>query len=255
MFEASRSKISRAKKHADEFLQDVREFCGTDFLDFSIDFDENTQNSTLKFKMKQHPPVELSMILGDAIHNLRAALDLAFVEFIEAVGITPTKWSTFRIWESRDKMVSTYSASLFKGFDDVTELFSDHIRNFEGGNGHLASLDALDIDDKHRLLIPTFSVVHLMNVTAELVMEGGGRIGFNNCALGVEQGGVLNLVGSPGRGVLTVKNRGTPQIAVLFGESTSLAQQAIPETLTVFAKAVEEVIAQLERFLTDRSKD
>jgi hypothetical protein len=253
MFEGSKLKISRSKKHADEFLQDVRKFLGTDFLDLSIDFDEGMSRSTLKFRMKQDPPVELSMILGDAIHNLRAALDLAFVEFIKAVGITPTKWSTFRVWESRDKMVSTYSTSLFKGFDDVTALFSDHIRNFEGGNGLLVALDALDINDKHCLLIPTFSVVRLMNVSAEVVYEGGSRVVFDNCRLGVGQGGALNLAGSDNRGVLTIKNKGTPEIAVLFGESTALAQQPIAETLDAFTKTVTQVIAQFERFLADRS--
>lgn len=253
MFEGSKLKIDRSKKHAAEFLQDVRKFCGTDFLDLRIDFDEGAGRSTLKFRMKQDPPVELSMILGDAIHNLRAALDLAFVEFIEALGIKPTKWSTFRVWESRDKMVSTYSTSLFKGFDEVTALFADHIQNFESGNELLVAVDALDVDDKHRLLIPTFSVVRLMNVSAEVIYEGGGRVSFNNCGLGVGQGGVLNLVGSDKRGELTIKSMGTPEIAVLFGESTALAQQPIAETLDAFTKTVTQVIAQLERFLADRS--
>ena len=253
MFEGSKLKISRSKKHADEFLQDVRNFCGTDFLDLSIDFDEGTSSSTLKFRMKKDPPIELSMILGDAIHNLRAALDLAFVEFIEAVGIEPTKWSTFRVWESRDKMISTYRATLFKGFDDVTALFSNHIGNFKGGNELLVAVDALDIDDKHRLLIPTFSVVRLMNVSVEVAFEDGGRVIFDDCVLGVGQGGVLNLAGSDNPGVLTVKNMGTPGIAVLFGESTALARWPIAETLAAFTKTVTQVIGQFERFLADRS--
>jgi hypothetical protein len=253
MFEGSKLKIGRSEKHAHEFLKDVQKFCGTEFMDLSIDFDEGMGRSGLKFRMKENPPVELSMILGDAIHNLRAALDLAFVEFIEAVGIKPTKWSTFRVWESREKMVSTLSNSLFRGVDDVTALFSDHIRNFEGGNELLVALDTLDIDDKHRLLIPTFSVVQLVNVSAEVVNEGGGRMVFNNGTLRVGQGGVLKLVGADNLGMLTIKNMGTPRIAVLFGGSSALAQQPIVEALKALTNAATQVIAQFERFLADRS--
>lgn len=251
MFEASKLKIKRANKHISEFDGLIREFIKTDFCSFGIQKDSAGRNF-LKFKMTKEPPCELPLILGDAVHNLRAALDIAYVELITNIGKEPTSWTTFRVWDDRDKLIKTLSEGILKGADDIVSMLADKVCAYAGGDALLCALDSLDIDDKHRLLVPIFNIVKLHNVNAIIRAPGGGTMVMSNCTLGVGNGGVLNVIGMPA-GDVDFQGNGNPAFGIFFGDGTSLKGQPIIPTLTQFGQLVGGILEIFEGIIATRA--
>ena len=103
----------------------------------------------------QPAPEPILLIVGDAIHNLRSALDFAIsdIEFL-TTGVRDPHTS-FPIRDTKDQLVAAVCGGLKK---KIPKAVTDHIVNvvqpYRGGNGSsIWSLHALDIEDKHRLLI------------------------------------------------------------------------------------------------------
>jgi len=221
MFENAKSKIKRAHEHVTEFEKTVNAFLQTNFYTFGIKRNLDIGQDVLQFQITQQPPDSLSLLLGDAIHNFRAALDLAYIELIERIGRKPTKWTTFRVWKNKDLLITTLSQGILQGADDILYLLADDICAYTGGNEHLTALDELDIADKHRLLIPVFAVVQIEHIDADIV-AGNATIVMRNCTAAVGQGGVLNIMGTPISGEVKFQGQGQPKFGILFGNGTGL---------------------------------
>lgn len=255
MFEAPRLKVKRANKHIFDLKDSINAFIKTDFYSFGIESEVDTGDSVLQFKMVASPPTDLPLILGDAIHNLRASLDLAYVELAILAGKEPTQWTSLRVWENRDKLVNSLENGIFKGDSDIIDMLADIVRAYKGGNAFLEALDSIDQDDKHVLLTPVFTIARLDNVDAEIIMGGGGNITMRDCSFGVGQGGVLNAIGMPsGENKIKFHNKGQPTLRVVFGDGTCLKGEAIIPALTKFAQLVNQIIGIFETTISGRQK-
>lgn len=252
MFESSRVKIKRANKHISDFNELVKAFVQTDFCSFNIQKDLNTGQNVLQFNMTREAPVDLALILGDSIHNLRSALDHAYVELLTLIGKKSTKWSLFKIYENRDELVNTLSHGILKGEDDIVSMLADNIGAHKGGDALLCALHFLDISDKHMLLIPVFGIAHLNHVDADIVM-GKTTITMRDCTFGVGQGGILNLIETPATSEMSIKSKGQPSFGMFFGKGTGLEGQLIGPTLTKFTQLVGHILEIFEREVASRN--
>jgi hypothetical protein len=75
-FTGPRLKIKRANKHILELNSVFETFVQTDFHELVVKNDANTGQDILQFRMLRTVPEDTATIVGDAIHNLRSALDL-----------------------------------------------------------------------------------------------------------------------------------------------------------------------------------
>jgi len=123
-------------------------------------------------------PHHTPTIIGDALHNLRAALDHAYCILIEANGGTIHEWSFFPItmkgdWKDRKGSVDGHKKLGHAPSDAVIDHVFNEIQPCPDGKGEdLVSLHKLDIADKHMVLIPTSQLTHI----DEISFEGGGGI-------------------------------------------------------------------------------
>ena len=91
-------------------------------------------------------------VVGDAIHNLRAALSYAFFSVLP-INVDSKQ---FPVRDTREKFIWAMKGGLKKrGAPNVLlETIVDRIQPYKGGNGDaLWCLHRLNIADKHRLLI------------------------------------------------------------------------------------------------------
>lgn len=252
MFEAARLKVKRADKHISEFTEMIGDFIHSDFCTIGIKKDTQTGNNLLQMKMVRDVPCDIPLVLGDAIHNLRAALDIAYVELVTAAGCEPTKWTTFRVFDDKDKLIATLSKGVLQGAPDIVSMLADDVRAYEGGDPLLCALNNLDISDKHILLIPTFHVLKLENVTADVVV-GNSRLSFRGCSFGVSNSGELNIISSPMQGGdIQINGYGQPTFTVLFGDGTPLEGEPIIPTLTQLMQLVSGILDAFEQAITAR---
>jgi hypothetical protein len=93
-------------------------------------------------------------MMGDAIHNLKTALDYAWFQTISISNYGSVR-PKFPIYPSCDQL----KMALIKGgIGETTQLYIllvAHIKPYDGGNFYLRPLHQLDIMDKHELLIPS----------------------------------------------------------------------------------------------------
>src|ERR1041385_9134971 len=81
-FAASRLKIERANKHILELNSVFETFVQSDFHKLVVNSDPNTGQDVLQFSILKTLPKDIATIVGDAIHNLRSALDLLICNIV-----------------------------------------------------------------------------------------------------------------------------------------------------------------------------
>ncbi|HEX8843333.1 MAG TPA: hypothetical protein VF791_01635 [Pyrinomonadaceae bacterium] len=178
-----RLKVERAKKHIRDFEVLKTEFIKTKPYTLVTDFDPHTGYNNTRVTNLTSPPVELGLIAGDAIHNLRSALEHLARQLVLINGGTPTIQTGFPVWEDpteyraqRNRRVQGMKQSAIDAID-ATEPYN-------GGKGTgLWVLHDLDIADKHHaLLVTLISVTNASVLTTNPYWWRGG-FGVKNFAL------------------------------------------------------------------------
>jgi hypothetical protein len=148
------AKLDRGDDHLHELRAQIDAFFTAE--PFAIERTEEPDGPVeFRARVREQPPVRLSTIIGDAIHNLRAALDLLAGQLVEAGGKTPTRDTHFPIAKTRRKFREELATALAGASDPAL----DEVRAIEpyrsGKGTSLWLLHHLDIVDKHRLLLTT----------------------------------------------------------------------------------------------------
>lgn len=119
-------------------------------------------------------PDPITLILGDAIHNLRSALDHFANDIVRDNGKQPSFTTDFPIWRSpkfdRKEYEATVETKVGRASKPVVQEFK-RLEPYEGGKNELLwALDKLDVVDTHRLVVvlPLRPRSVGLNVRAEL---------------------------------------------------------------------------------------
>ena len=121
----------------------------------SINKDTDTGANFLKHDFTKPIPEDISLILGDIIHNLRSALDYIAVEIVRKAGFGISDVH-FPFHETLDGLLINIGASnLCRASAEAALIIIEEIKPYQRGNLFIWSLSRLSNTDKHRLLIPT----------------------------------------------------------------------------------------------------
>lgn len=144
-------KLDRARTHCAALEQAVRDFLGTE--PFAVEKLEDTATGDLAYRLriKTQVPAQLSVIVGDVVHNARAALDHLAWQAVEFGGGNPSKTTSFPIAKDLASFQAMSPVSL-AGANSRTLALVRRLAPYAGGNDVLWRLHSLDVVDKHRLL-------------------------------------------------------------------------------------------------------
>lgn len=151
LFAASRAKVERAKTFIAELVKEQERYAAQG-VRASIAIDEKGQP---QMKLEWDGTGLLpGVILGDAVHNLRSALDLMASELAVIAEQNPDQ-TYFPFATSLHELRKSHKFKAFAkcGADCVRLL--EEIAPYRGGNEALRALHDLDVRDKHRSLIPS----------------------------------------------------------------------------------------------------
>jgi hypothetical protein len=156
LFKDSRLKIERAKQHIDDLDGRITAFQADGLHRISIDADLQTGNDIIKIAPTKPIPNDFSLILGDALHNLKSALDITINEIVFFRLKVWDDHCRFTVSPTRDELVNRMKGGkIFKASVAVCNFLVDVVKPYKGGNDYIWALHRLNIEDKHRLLIPT----------------------------------------------------------------------------------------------------
>ena len=156
-----RLKIKRAEKHISDLDVCIQSF-----------FDSNPyrigakphpvaaiNHTTLFIAEVQPVPSDIALILGDAIHNLRSALDHLAWQLVKAGGGQPDRDTFFPICESSQQYASAFGRGEIKRMPVGAEKVLSSIQPYQTLDQNLWLLHRLDIIDKHRLLLTIAAIM------------------------------------------------------------------------------------------------
>ena len=148
------AKYERAQKHIQDFKIAVDTFRDANRDHVGVKVDEQTGDIVYYVKSVPVVPTEISLLLGDALHNLRSALDHLAHAIVRPTTPTAIKDTFFPIADTADGYCSMAGACI-KGIRQPCRQIFDRIQPYKGGGfGHyLWQLNKLDVIDKHRLLL------------------------------------------------------------------------------------------------------
>src|SRR5579862_1283216 len=157
--DSARIKIERANHHILDLDKVCHIFCDSDPCE--VIPEENPQNGAYSFQVRHRLsiPPEIPCVLGDAVHNLRSALDHLICALIIANGNEICRKNAFpaprrrrRKRQSRAERKAEFEAQV-KGMSKRAIRAIRSLKPYKGWKTHIRVLHEMDITDKHRLLL------------------------------------------------------------------------------------------------------
>lgn len=242
LYRDARLKIERAKKHIADFTASM--VAVEDACTATIEYHQKGGESLIHEIPNHRNALEnLSLIAGDAIHNLRSALDFAWRSTISRC--LPDKLSDstkFPVRETREGVqaalhgieVDTRCVPLF-------ECIMSKIQPYKGGHNQAVwTLHDLDISDKHLLLLGLDPIGHITGIA---VRDENGELqrGDSMAAKGFYGRYVIDFI--PG---LKVEEKGKLSVAVTLQEAGIFEPVPVESLLSSFGNFTLYTVQLLE---------
>ncbi len=259
-----RTKIDRAKVHIAEFEKLEESYVKNDSYRIVEKIDPTSGNKLFLITMGGNPSPEISAVVGDAIHNLRSALDhlaCALIRLRNPRHLCIGNAIQFPIGKNVGDFKSKLRTYTDKAGTQTTGVFNA-IKPYPRGKGKtLFRNHALDIKDKHRLLLligkpklTRLDVTINKGVPNRSVKPDDVIISMASLS---RQDGTALYIPKGGRRIthLTPRNAAyysnfevtlRPTGHIAFSEPGPLDGEAVIQTLVHFVDAVEET---LEKFV------
>jgi len=252
------SKVARARKHIAELTAALEDFWDKDNNSVRFEDDPKTKERTFYLNKVTDIPFEILVIIGDALHNLRSALDHLAYQLPLAPGEIRGR-TQFPIVESATKYSSKeIRRSVAKFRKDVVEAL-DALKPYKGGNDMLWSLHSLDIIDKHRLLL-TASVTNTARSMTPAERESATKVFLGSYpgetppdftrtlrsvnTMPLKAGDKLWTIHQSELGPYTQFH-----VDVGFNEPEAITYKPVIQTLQEMAKLVEKIVLDFEPLL------
>jgi hypothetical protein len=155
-FLSARRKIERANHHIKEVQSQIVAFLATDFHHPVVEKDPETGNLRLNFwHPGPHAMPGFGATIGDAVHNLRCALDHTISEIVRMCGGNDVNVH-FPMHETREELKKSIDHGLKKKIGpELCSFIIETIKPYRCGNYPLWALNKLDNLDKHRMILVT----------------------------------------------------------------------------------------------------
>jgi hypothetical protein len=238
----ARAKIERANIHVQDIKGRVDALEQTDAAVIEIHPEHGTERLT--HTLDESAFDDLALVIGDAVHNLKCALDYTWLQTIERlVPANVDDRAKFPVY----KTIEELNGALRKGnvhtaCPALHSFMIDQIKSCDGGNAAIWPIHNFANRDKHRLLIPVLAQGHINGIEVE------DETGKRHPAFGASPLQRPPYCIDLDKGLhFTKKGKLTANIVVDDGKFGCLMD--IPETLVVYFGTIVCVVEAFESFL------
>lgn len=252
-------KLEWAKRHINELKATIGEFFESEPYELVHEVDSQTGENVYRLRVHKSVPVELSAILGDAVHNLRAALDQLVCTLIRLNSNFPKGMQGFPIATSGEDYES-FVRKRIAGVSTKVERLIFRLKPYRGGNRRLWLLHQLDILDKHDGILPV-SAAHAMTLIRYTMpgmfvgpdgtfrLGGGGRPFRTDWGIPDKAQTIMPLTDNVEfyRSPSGLQEEVRANISITFDQSEIAQGRPVVETLDDFAHFIEKLIGVVER--------
>ena len=245
MFENAKLKSEWAKHHIRELETQFRAFIERNPYRVGAGHNANTGKTAIRLIFHEKLPTSVALIIGDAVHNMRTALDHMTWELIGLDGGTQDRYLKFPTGDNRVNFESSC-----QGIKTPTQAIRDLLKSLEAfpsGKGDvLYRLHLLDNSDKHTVLTP---VIRAAKVSKLLIFNADRTLNttlINNTFAG-DTGPLADIWQVPTGGYVEFdpEVKATPDI--FFGPVLGVPARPVFEALSEFSHAVSSAIDIIEK--------
>lgn len=239
-FADAQLKIERANKHVADIERRIAGLKNAYIA--TIEINPKAGNKVIKHDLADRTVrTDVALIAGDAIHNLKCALDYAWFAAVEPI-LPPalTKRTKFPVYPTVDKLETALrEIEVDLAGPDLFKLMVTEIKPYKGGNFAIWPIHKLDIGDKHRLLIP---IIHFATIKGiELEKDGESMTLETNPTVQVPPYYIPIQEG------WHIANKGEVSVSVMLNDRVAGGPMRMVETLKLFSRFVLQVVDVLER--------
>jgi hypothetical protein len=241
-FHSSRLKIERASKHINDLHNRILAFAANDSYALRVRHDGKIGSDVLETEVAKSLPEDFAPILGDALHNLKSALDVAINQILFLKLGAFDDYGRFPIRKSRDELANAVKGGkISQASKAVADFIVDVVKPYQGGNDALWALHTLNILDKHRILLPMMQITAVHDIraedeTGELILIGTWVITRNRIA-------THECLRSRN---VKITNHGHPTLLVLFEKGLPMEGEAVVPALIQLTESVSGVLEEIE---------
>jgi hypothetical protein len=236
-------KLDRAKQHINEIKITVLRLQNT----YTSVVEHHPDGSvSLKYSSSEESQIleQASLILGDAMHNLRTALDYVWVAARRS--IDPAVETSCVKFPFRDTLHELDAAMTGTKIDLLAPRLFDGMRTeikpYCGGNDMLVRLHRFDIDDKHLLLTPVIGNASILDAAVE---DKSGTVHMVNTHA-IPGNGPIRTTFFPGH---KIKEHGHISIGVLFDKRSAFKEWEIVPVVDVLAVHVLDTLRKIDSWI------
>lgn len=158
------ARLQRADEHFEVHNRELEAFIDRDPLTITHELDQDKGLLVVRANVSETPPLRFGLILGDALHNLRAALDnLAYQLVVHGSGVAPAETAFIGfpiVFNERD--FERYGRKRVSGARKPHVAFIESVQPYPerttATSRALEALHSYNNRDKHRAIHVTFGV-------------------------------------------------------------------------------------------------
>jgi len=246
---SSRVKVERAKEHVRNLESEIQAFWQRRPYEILTDDDPDPGNYIARVRAREQPPIRWGAVAGDAIHNLRSALDVLIHQLVtHATGKHPRAKLAFPIYDTRHECEAAGFREIERASKTAVGIVKA-LKPYKLGNEPLWLIKHLDNVDKHRVLLVVGSAFtnvrinlaaafpDLWNLLPGLWVGLKPQLDPELCPL--QDGAILFRAR---RDHMQMQPQFTFEIA--FGEDETVRGKPIVPTLHQFADVVDGIVDQ-----------
>jgi hypothetical protein len=234
-FVAPRLKLQQARRHIDELDREMASFLAR--RPFRLVIEQQQEWHAWTLRLREQVPLEWSAVMGDAVHNLRSALDLLACDLVRINGEN-TKGVHFPFSaDAKEFRRQIRDKKLDRAGPDIVALVMS-LKPYRGGNLSLRAIHDLDIQDKHQALIPVANVVE---APGGILVWGGHPNKIPDWQSRVTHDGQI-LVMMPAVGNLAIGDEIAASFTLAFAETEPMAGREVIEALQELAELVAGIL-------------
>lgn len=245
----ARLKIARAKHHINDLNAQANDFFAAHW-GLVVTEKPETGERSLFLKSDKTLPEDFGVLIGDAVHNLRSALDHVIWAFVSPHNPRNPAKVQFPFTRDADSLkASIIDRQIDLAGPKVVGIIND-ARPYKGGSDKLVGLHNLSILDKHKLLTPIASLSFFRKFNIRTIDPAApemptydhfGGVGFENKSLWT-----WLPVDPADRRVFESNAKIPSSSAILFAEDQPFANHFVIKTLVELRTEVIRIVDKFE---------
>lgn len=239
LFAAPKLKLARARQHIEALREEMAEFAAAQPFNMYINTHLDRNPDFLFGMIGPIPPI-VSLIFGDAIHCLRAALDLLACDLARHNGKS-ADGVYFPFASSKAGLKDQIKSKKFDRAGPIAVGLLEATAPFWGGNEVLRSLHALDIADKHKEVLATWPTINVGKIVIDCGPES--LVVIEECGFGADTR--IGIRSIPRR--VELQGPFTLSVGLRHTAPAAVNRKNLFEVLDEFALLVADIISKFER--------